>query len=89
MQVRKISNLARVEGIIFEIDGRCAQVSKYGRPEGEYIKEEILCEDVRLWEHIKPEEKGKNVSTGTLVLRAAEKICPDAKIVYYEIMQNT
>ena len=86
LQVHELRNLKKAKGIIFEVYGKCARVMRYGAPYGEYIVEEILSEETRLWEYVRHGEDEESVSMGELVRRAALEICPNEKDVYFEIM---
>ena len=86
MQVHKLRDLEKVHGVIFEIYGKCARVMRYGAPYDEYIVEEILSEEARLWEYVRHGEDEESVSMEELVRRAALEICPNEKDVYFEIM---
>ena len=86
MRLHEIEGLEKVNGVIFEVYGKWARVIRYGAPYDEYIDEEILSEDVRLWEYIHNGEAEEAVPVKELVRRAAMKICPNEKDVYFEIM---
>jgi len=86
MQTHEIRDLQKIKGVIFEIHGMTARVIRYGDPYGKYIDEEILSDGVRLWEHVRHGEDSESVSMQELVHRAALKICPNEKDIYFEIM---
>lgn len=88
MRVHKLTNMKKQEGVIFEITGMYAKVSRYGKPYGEYIEEEVICEYVRLDNYMSKKEanSSKKPSFKTLVKRAAEDICLEEDDIYFEII---